>query len=326
MKQILILILIFLKTFFCLSQEYKHGVISYFHPFGINKNDLELSNLKSNVKSINETNYTLIDSFGFAVKKSKIPNRRTITNFNKKGQFLEVTVYKNKKEYKRTYIYNKKDKRIESKTYYRFKDSLILSSIIKLNYSQNQLINKQYYSVPLNKNQQLDSTRNYTYNKNHTLKETKVFLPDKSIKTKTIYKYYNDQNLGMVIIKYSKNGDMSKIIREYKKPKKTIIELYKANELLDTEIVLYDENEFIITKQAKDVDNIYEKLNYFTYNKNGHTLKEIEKLMKYGVEDYEKELSMSFNYDEYNNWIKSIISANVFSFKALIERDITYFK
>lgn len=326
MKKITLVILILSKTILVFSQQNMIKVESYFHPFGINETDSKLFGLKGSIKSTIQKSYTAIDSFGIATKKSKIPNQRIINNFNKKGLLLEEITYRKKQLFtKKTNVYNKKGKKIENRSYYAVKDSLILSYIINFKNTKNNLNSSEHYSVYSSGNKQLDATQEYKYNKNGNLTETVVYLPNESIETKTIYKYYDKQNLWLVINKYSGNGNIKKIIKEYQKPKKTIIEEYLDKELSDTEIIIYDKNNYIIDKQSSDSENIFSKSSIFTFNKNGNTLKQIEKQTKYGTIEYEDYYTISYEYDKHMNWIKKIISVNG-SYSSIFEREIIYFK
>lgn len=249
------------------------------------KNDLQIMNLKSSVKSVKETSYEAVEKFGEIQKGEK---KRILglgldfyIIFNEKGNKTEESEYNSDGtlSVKHTYHYNEKGK-IDYEQYYRPDGSKWKTT----NYTYDEKGNWHEYSVVEGDYYLNKST--YSYDEKGNMIEMKSYKLDKGIRcsefnydTTPFYKYtYKYNEKGNLIEGNSYNTDGSLSYKDtYKyddKGNKTESNRYRSDGRLYTK-GLYD-----------DKGNTIE---YSMYNLNGSL---------YSKSTYK------YEYDNHNNWTK----------------------
>lgn len=341
MKKVSKIHLFFTSLFFLFILNSSHSQIPP-------KNDLEDLKLIGMVKSLKQNKYKLSSKSGELIKGSIINDNDSNIHFvfdefgNKTQEVSRNSKYSNGFE-KYSYEYDSRGNKITKKFYTPDGN---LNTIYSYKYDDNNNIIEESISFP---DGHLGNKYTYKYDKKENLIEYKNHLGN-IFNRITIFLYNEKGNLieesikdseGNLISKWTKeydeNGKIIKSVYYYSSGKIDNIKVYKYNTLNKvTEEIITDSDNNLLSEEYNQYDKngrkIEVKMNipsyggmkvksFYKYDDKGNIIEQIDNTSM-GFE--KKKIITKYEYDENNNWIKTIYFDRNKPY-GMIERTIEYY-
>jgi len=304
-----------------------------------NNSDLRQTNLKGNVKSVEELLYNATEKDGDITKGEQINLK--YTSYNRDGNLIKF--FDKQSDINIIFRYDSKGNKIEEKDYYTSKGNLKSKVSIKNN-SDGKKIEESYFNpqgglyaknifrydskgnkievIESNSEESPSSKDLFKYNDKGYLIEELHYNSEGNLSTRYTYKY--DINNLIESNWYKGDGKLDmKIINKYdSKGNKIEDKTYDSKgNITSTETFIYNDNRKIIERKNKDfIDSIYLKYIY-KYDSIGNI---IEKTLYNLNGVIELKWNYKYEYDKIGNWIKMISLRNDIPFE-ITERKIIYY-